>query len=173
MISKTKPRLVFKKTKTPQNQSVEYYLKSVYDRSQTIVCKSGCKTKNYHPLDPLFLLYRYISIQIYLRMKVIHYLCIIVHWKYALPWFIDNFGCLSSKSQNWHSAVDGFLSLKADLLTHPSRKICECFVSTGNSFILLYYFLIYSFTGWSWAGNLIRLFLRAPTLPRTSPWLFL
>ena len=28
-------------------------------------------------------------------MKVIQYLCKLIHWKHALPWFIDNFGSLS------------------------------------------------------------------------------
>ena len=68
-------------------------MKSNNDRSKTINRKT---TKNYHH-DPLLLQkYQYWGFKN--RMKPIDYLCIIVNWKYALPWrLVYNFGCLSLK----------------------------------------------------------------------------
>ena len=74
-------------------------MKSNYDRSKTLSRKT---TKNYHPRadDPRLLkLCRHISIEALKRgRKAIDYLCIIVHWKYALRHqLVYNFRCLSFK----------------------------------------------------------------------------
>ena len=93
-------------------------MKSNYDRSKTITRKT---TKKYHH-DPLLLKIADLSVLILKnRMKATDYLCIIVHWKYALPWrLVYNFGCLPLKILNCLSTGDGFLSsFPADMSLRP------------------------------------------------------
>ena len=115
-------------------------MKSNYERSKTIIRKT---TKSYHPRadDPRVLrLCRHISIEaLKTRRKAIDYLCIIVHWKYALRrQLVYNFRSLSLKIVKLAFHVlemDFCLPVSATVIALPKNHL------RGVSFWLFVYFI--------------------------------
>ena len=113
------------KTKTTTKPIRKIYIKLDYDRSKTIFRKTTEKLSSARSASSNFYTYKLIFRHTQGWKPQNTY----VHWKYALPRFIDGFGIvLSLKSKNRHSAVERFLSsLPADMSLHkPMLFYSKC-----------------------------------------------